>query len=133
MNNSEKLRAIIENCGSIGEKVLDQQAEGGQYRLELLKLLDLMRTITPDEIRAAGFPANIQNTLLMDRHLIDDTVTNEVDQLSLLSTAVTYVACNSEGRPGHSAAYMDRVTALRKVLEKEYNEEAIRFCGSDGC
>ena len=86
-----------------------------------------------DEIKAAAYPANIENTILMDQYLIEGTVTEEFDQLSLLSTLVTYVACNSEGRPGHSAAYMDRVTALRKVIEEVYGTEAMRFCGSDGC
>ena len=92
-----------------------------------------MKTITEDEIKAAGYPANIQNTLLMDRHLIQDTLTEEIDQLSLFSTVVTYISCNGEGRPGHSAVYMDKVTALRKSLEEVYDKEAIRFCGSDGC
>jgi hypothetical protein len=46
---------------------------------------------------------------------------------------VTHVACNSEGRTGHSAEYMDIVTALRKVIEGVYGTEAMRFCGSDGC
>ena len=69
----------------------------------------------------------------MDKFLVLDTVTEEFDQLSLLSTLATYVECNSEGRPGHSAAYMDRVTALRKVIEEVYGTEAMRFCGRDGC
>ena len=69
----------------------------------------------------------------MDRYLIDGTVTEEFDQLSLLSTLVTYVSCNGEGRPGHSAEYMNKVTALRKVIEEVYGTEAMRFCGSDGC
>jgi hypothetical protein len=92
-----------------------------------------MKTVTADEIRAAGYPANIQNTLLMDRHLIEDTVTEEIDQLSLLNTVVTYIECNTEGMPEHSAKYMDRVTDLRKILESVYEKEAMRFCGSDGC
>ena len=133
MTNTERLRQIIEDCGRIGEDVLDRKAEGEQYRQELLQLLDIMKTVSQDEIQTAGYPANIQNTLLMDRYLIDGTVTEEYDQLSLLSTVVTYVACNSAGRPGHSAAYMDKVTALRKVIEEAYGKEAMRFCGSDGC
>ena len=133
MTNTERLRQIIEDCGRIGEDVLDRKAEGEQYRQELLQLLDIMKTVSPDEIQTAGYPANIQNTLLMDRYLIDGTVTEEYDQLSLLSTVVTYAACNSAGRPGHSAAYMDKVTALRKVIEEAYGKEAMRFCGSDGC
>ena len=133
MTNTEKLKTTIADCSAAGDRVLNKEADGGQYRQELLHLLEIMKTITADEIRAAGYPENIQNTLLMDRHLIDDTVTEEIDQLSLLSTVVTYISCNSEGRPGHSAAYMDRVTALRKALEEVYDKEAIRFCGSDGC
>ena len=133
MTNTEKLKNCIERCGSIGDKVQRHEAGGEQYRRELLQLLEIMKVITPDEIKAAGYPANIESTLLMDQYLIDGTVEEEFDQLSLLSTLVTYIACNSEGRPGHSAAYMDRVTALRKVIEGVYGTEAMRFCGRDGC
>ena len=107
--------------------------EGEQYKTDLLHLLEIMKTVTEDEIRAAGYPLNIQNTLLMDRHLIKDTVTEEIDQLSLLNTVVTYIECNAEGMPEHSVKYMDRVTDLRKILESVYEKEAMRFCGSDGC
>ena len=133
MNNTGKLKNCIESCGNIGDDVLKHKAGGEQYRQELLQLLEIMKTITTDEIKAAGYPANIESTLLMDQYLIDGTVAEEFDQLSLLSTLVTYIACNSEGRPGHNAAYMDRVTALRKVIEEVYGTEAIRFCGRDGC
>lgn len=133
MNNIDKLKESIEKCGMIGADVLEKKADGEQYRQELLQLLEIMKTITRDEIKAAGYPANIESTLLMDQYLIDGTVTEEFDQLSLLSTVVTYAACNKDGRPGHSAAYMDRVTALRKVIEEVYGTEAMRFCGSDGC
>ena len=133
MNNTDKLKESIENCGRIGADILEQKADGEQYRQGLLQLLEVMKTITRDEIKAVGYPTNIESTLLMDQYLIDETVTEEFDQLSLLSTVVTYAACNKDGRPGHSAAYMDRVTALRKVIEEVYGTEAMRFCGSDGC
>ena len=133
MSNVEKLRSSLELCGSIGEKVLAGEADGEQYRRGLLQLLEVIKAITRDEIKAAGYPANIENTLLMDQYLIAGTVEEEFDQLSLLSTLATYISCNSEGRPGHSASYMDRVTALRKVIEEVYGTEAMRFCGRDGC
>ena len=133
MNNTKRIKSHIESCGITGAKVLQHETEGEQYKTELLQLLDLMKTVTADEIRAAGYPANIQNTLLTDRHLIEDTVTEEIDQLSLLNTVVTYIECNTEGMPEHSAKYMDRVTDLRKILESVYEKEAMRFCGSDGC
>ena len=133
MNNSERIKSHIESCGITGVKVMHHEAEGEQYKTELLQLLDLMKTVTADEIRAAGYPLNIQNTLLMDRHLIEDTVTEEIDQLSLLNTVVTYIKCNAEGMPEHSSRYMDRVTDLRKIVESVYEKEAMRFCGSDGC
>ena len=136
MNENSKtdaLKSCVENCGITGAKVLNGETGGERYRQELLLLLEVMRTITRDEIKAAGYPSNIENTILMDQYLIDGTVTEEFDQLSLLSTLATYVECNSEGHPGHSAKYMDRVTALRKVIEDVYGTEAIRFCGSDGC
>ena len=133
MNKSEILKEKIEICGMSGVKALEQGADGEQYRADLLEVLAAMKTVTADEIRAIGYPANIQNTLLMDRQLINDTVTEEIDQLSLLNTVVTYIECNAEGMPEHSRKYMDRVTDLRKILESVYDAEAMRFCGSDGC
>ena len=133
MTDAQILKGIIADCGIVGSKVLSHDAKGEQYKDALLRLLDIMKRITPDDIKAAGYPANIESTMLMDWYLIDGTVTEEFDQLSLLSTLVTYVSCNSEGRPGHSAEYMDKVTALRKVIEEVYGTEAMRFCGSDGC
>ena len=133
MNNSNNLKRAIEICGLTGVKALKQEVDGDQYRSDLLKVLEAMKAVTADEIRAIGYPVNIQNTLLMDRQLIDDTLTEEIDQLSLLNTVVTYIECNAEGMPEHSAKYMDRVTDLRKVLEQVYDKEAMRFCGSDGC
>jgi hypothetical protein len=133
MTDAQKLKEIIEYCGIVGSKVLSHETKGEQYKNTLLQLLDIMKCISPEDIKAARYPANIESTMLMDRYLIDGTVTEEFDQLSLLSTLVTYVSCNSEGRPGHSAEYMNKVTALRKVIEEVYGTEAMRFCGSDGC
>ena len=133
MSRTKKLKSCIESCGRLGDKVLMHESDGEQYRQELLQLLEIMKDITSDEIKAAGYPMNIESTLLMDQYLIEGTVAEEFDQLSLLSTLVTYIACNSEGRPSHSAVYMDRVTALRKVIEEVYGTEAMRFCGRDGC
>ncbi len=128
-----KLKDVIKKCGLTGVKVLDHEVDAGQYRDELLEVLALIRSATEEDIKAIGYPANIQNTLLMDRHLVEDTVTEEIDQLSLLNTVVTYIECNAEGMPEHSKVYMDRVTDLRKALEGVYETEAIRFCGTDGC
>lgn len=133
MNNTERFKEALELCGSTGAGVLNGEAEKAEYTDALLALLDILMKINDDEIKAAGYPSNIEGTIRMDKFLIDRDVTNEFDRLSLLSTLSTYVECNSEGRPGHNAEYMDRVTALRKVIEEVYGEEAMRFCGRDGC
>ena len=133
MADAQKLKENVIYCGGIGSKVLNHEAAGEQYKDALLRLLDIMKSISADDIKAAGYPANIESTMLMDRYLIDGTVTEEFDQLSLLSTLVTYVSCNGEGCPGHSTEYMNKVTELRKVIEDVYGTEAMRFCGSDGC
>jgi hypothetical protein len=133
MGNTEKLKETLERCGAVGSKVLEGEGQGAEYTEALLCLLDILKDIDDDEIKTAGYPANIEGTIRMDKRLIGTDVTNEFDQLSLLSTLATYVECNSEGRPGHNAEYMDRVTALRKVIEEVYGEEAMRFCGIDGC
>ena len=133
MSETEKLKAAIEKCGATGVMVLNYETGAEQYRDDLLKVLAVVKAASEEDIKAAGYPANIQNTLLMDRHLIGDTVTEEIDQLSLLNTVVTYIECNAEGMPEHSKVYMDRVTDLRKSLEGVYDTEAIRFCGTDGC
>ena len=133
MNNSAGLTTAIEKCGQIGKEVLSGNAACDQYVKELAKLIGILKNTSEEDIAATGFPANIESTVRMDRYLINDTVTEEPDQLSLLSTLVTYVACCGEGMSEHSREYMDRVTALRKEIEKFYETEAIRFCGSDGC
>lgn len=133
MSETEKLKAAIEKCGATGVRALNHETEAEQYRDDLLEVLAAIKAASEEDIKATGYPANIQNTLLMDRHLIEDTVTEEIDQLSLLNTVVTYIECNAEGMPEHSKVYMDRVTDLRKALEGVYDTEAIRFCGTDGC
>lgn len=133
MSNTEILMTTIEKCGQIGATVLNGDAACDQYVNELRKLIGILKNASDDDITATGYPANIKNTVRMDRYLINDTVTEEPDQLSLLSTLVTYVACYREGMPEHSREYMDRVTALRKEIEQFYEIEAMRFCGSDGC
>ena len=132
-NIANQIRDIIEICGRIGTEVLSGDADEETYISSLIELLDILKSATADELKAIGYPQNIESTLLMDQYLIGGTLSEEFDQLSLLSTLVTYVACNSEGSLGHSKAYMDRVTALRKIIENQYGAEAIRFCGSDGC
>ena len=129
----KELKEAIKKAGMTGVSVLNSEADAAQYRDDLLKVLDAIKLASESDIKAAGYPANIQNTLLMDRHLIEDSVTKEVDQLSLLNTVVTYIECHTEGMPEHSKVYMDRVTDLRKALEGVYDSEAIRFCGTDGC
>ncbi len=133
MNNTERFRETLERCGSTGAGVLSGEADKAEYTDALLVLLEILMDMDDDEIKAAGFPSNIEGTIRMDKFLIEKDVTNEFDRLSLLSTLSTYVECNSKGRPGHNAEYMDRVTALRKVIEEVYGEEAMRFCGRDGC
>jgi hypothetical protein len=130
---NDRLREVIQRAGLTGVSVLNDEADAGKYRDDLLKVFDAIKSASESDIKAAGYPANIQNTLLMDRHLITDTVTEEIDQLSLLNTVVTYIECKAEGMPEHSKVYMDRVTDLRKALEGVYDTEAIRFCGTDGC
>ena len=133
MNNTERFKEALERCGSTGAGVLNGEADRKEYTDALLDLLEILMAMNDDDIKAAGYPSNIEGTVRMDKFLIEGDVTNEFDRLSLLSTLSTYVECNSEGRPGHNAEYMDRVTALRKVIEEVYGEEAMRFCGRDGC
>ena len=130
---SDRLKEVIQKAGMTGVRVLNKETDAGQYRDDLLKVLEAMKSASESDIKVASYPANIQNTLLMDRHLITDTIAEEIDQLSLLNTVVTYIECNAEGMPEHSKVYMDRVTDLRKALESVYDTEAIRFCGTDGC
>ena len=69
MTDIQKLKEIIGRCGIAGSKVLSHEAEGEQYKDSLLQLLDIMKRITPEDIKAAGYPANIESTMLMDRYL----------------------------------------------------------------
>ena len=64
MTDIQKLKEIIGRCGIAGSKVLSHEAEGEQYKDSLLQLLDIMKRITPEDIKAAGYPANIESTML---------------------------------------------------------------------
>ena len=72
----------------------------------------------------------VKNSLGADKSLIRKSFPKEADQISLISTLVTYEACRREGMPAHSRIYMDRVTALRHHIDHYYGERSQQFCGS---
>ena len=88
----------------------------------LEKLDDAAKLVTP--------MLEEKNSLGADKSLIKKSFPKEADQVSLISTLVTYEACRREGMPDHSRIYMDRVTALRHHIDHYYGERSQQFCGS---
>ena len=130
---TKELKRVLESAGEMGIKVLDKRVEGSSYVEALLLVLSVMKSVTPEEIKACGYPSNIESTIMMDRYLLDGTITEEHDCLSLLSTLVTYIEAFREGLPEHSKLYMDRVTDLRHVIDEVYGTKAMPFCGTGDC
>lgn len=127
------LKNALECAGKTGIKVLNGEADGKEYVDSLLLALSAIKTATLGDIDACGYPDNIENTIRMDKYLIDGTLESEQDCLSLLSTLATYIEAYNEGLPEHSKTYMDRVTDLRHVIDDVYGAKAMPFCGTGEC
>ena len=98
----------------------------------LEKLDDAAKLVAPmlEEIEKLEIDFAVKNSLGADKSLIQKSFPKEADQVSLISTLVTYEACRREGMPDHSRIYMDRVTALRHHIDHYYGERSQQFCGS---
>lgn len=99
-------------CVDLVQSALDGSRET-EYIESLKQLIPLVRVASDEVIDSLPFAVNIRSSFRTDQKLMKSAVTEEKDQVSMLSTLVTYIECNQEGMPEHSREYMDRVTKLR--------------------
>lgn len=118
-----------EKCVGLVVTALDGE-NADDYIESLKKLIPLVKLASDEEIDILPYPENVKTSFRSDKVLFGSAVTEEKDQVSLLSTLVTYIECQQEGMPQHSREYMDRVTALRHKIDDYYGEKSQQFCGS---
>lgn len=124
------LQEKFEACVALVMPTLQEACSPEKYAVALETLgADLLQAERGD-LDALDVTTNTRGSLWGDRRLMETVILNRPDQASLLSTLVIYEACAREGMRDHSRVYMDRVSALRKLLDIYYGETTRQFCGS---
>lgn len=124
------LQEKLEACVALVMPTLQEACSPEEYAAALEALgADLLQA-EREAFDALDVTANTRGSLWGDRRLMETVILNRPDRASLLSTMVVYEACAREGMRDHSRVYMDRVTALRKLLDAYYGETTQQFCGS---
>ncbi|MBQ7371246.1 MAG: hypothetical protein IJW67_05105 [Blautia sp.] len=126
----KNLKIILENCADLVLPTLQKEVSGDIYVKKIHELMESLEHMSEEEIKAFGFSKNVESSLLSDKSFLNSDFLKEADRVSLLSTLVTYAACQKEGFPEHSKVYMERVTELRHVIDAVYGESSRQFCGS---
>ena len=126
----EKLLEKLDDAAKLVAPVLEEKISEEIYINALRELILALNETTAEEVEKLEIDFAVKNSLGADRSLIKKSFPKEADQVSLISTLVTYEACRREGMPDHSRIYMDRVTALRHHIDHYYGERSQQFCGS---
>lgn len=126
----EKLLEKLDDTAKLVAPMLEEKISEEIYINALRELILALNETTAEEIEKLEINFAVKNSLGADRSLIKKSFPKEADQVSLISTLVTYEACRREGMPDHSRIYMDRVTALRHHIDHYYGERSQQFCGS---
>ena len=126
----EKLLEKLDDAAKLVTPMLEEKISEEIYINALRELILALNETTAEEIEKLEIDFAVKNSLGADKSLIKKSFPNEADQVSLISTLVTYEACRREGMPDHSRIYMDRVTALRHHIDHYYGERSQQFCGS---
>lgn len=126
----EKLLEKLDDAAKLVTPMLEEKISEEIYINALRELILALNETTAEEIEKLEIDFAVKNSLGADKSLIKKSFPKEADQVSLISTLVTYEACRREGMPDHSRIYMDRVTALRHHIDHYYGERSQRFCGS---
>ena len=126
----EKLLEKLDDAAKLVAPMLEEKISEEIYINELRELILALNETTAEEIEKLEIDFAVKNSLGADKSLIKKSFPKEADQVSLISTLVTYEACRREGMPDHSRIYMDRVTALRHHIDHYYGERSQQFCGS---
>ena len=126
----EKLLEKLDDAAKLVAPMLEEKISEEIYINALRELILALNETTAEEIEKLEINFAVKNSLGADKSLIKKSFPKEPDQVSLISTLVTYEACRREGMPDHSRIYMDRVTALRHHIDQYYGERSQQFCGS---
>lgn len=126
----EKLLEKLDDAAKLVAQMLEEKISEEIYINALWELILALNETTAEEIEKLEIDFAVKNSLGADKSLIKKSFPKEADQVSLISTLVTYEACRREGMPDHSRIYMDRVTALRHHIDHYYGERSQQFCGS---
>lgn len=126
----EKLLEKLDDAAKLVAPMLEEKISEEIYINALRELILALNETTAEEIEKLEIDFAVKNSLGADKSLIKKSFPKEADQVSLISTLVTYEACRREGMPDHSRIYMDRVTALRHHIDYYYGERSQQFCGS---
>lgn len=126
----EKLLEKLDDAAKLVTPMLEEKISEEIYINALRELILTLNETTAEEIEKLEIDFAVKNSLGADKSLIKKSFPKEADQVSLISTLVTYEACRREGMPDHSRIYMDRVTALRHHIDHYYGERSQQFCGS---
>ena len=126
----EKLLEKLDDAAKLVAPMLEEKISEEIYINALRELILALNETTAEELEKLEIDFAVKNSLGADKSLIKKSFPKEADQVSLISTLVTYEACRREGMPDHSRIYMDRVTALRHHIDHYYGERSQQFCGS---
>lgn len=126
----EKLLEKLDDAAKLVAPMLEEKISEEIYINALRELILALNETTAEEVEKLEINFAVKNSLGADKSLIKKSFPKEADQVSLISTLVTYEACRREGMPDHSRIYMDRVTALRHHIDHYYGERSQQFCGS---
>ena len=126
----EKLLEKLDDAAKLVAPMLEEKISEEIYINALRELILALNETTAEEVEKLEINFAVKKSLGADRSLIKKSFPKEADQVSLISTLVTYEACRREGMPDHSRIYMDRVTALRHHIDHYYGERSQQFCGS---
>lgn len=126
----EKLLEKLDDAAKLVAPMLEEKISEEIYINALWELILALNETTAEEIEKIEIDFAVKNSLGADKSLVKKSFPKEADQVSLISTLVTYEACRREGMPDHSRIYMDRVTALRHHIDHYYGERLQQFCGS---
>lgn len=129
LDNNKQLYEQIEKCAGLSASVLNGD-DIQLYVAELLVLKNVLHETSEEIIKTLPYEQNLITTILGDKVMMRTAITKEADQISLLSTLVTYTQCKHEGMKEHSREYMDRVTKLRLKIDEYYGDRSQKFCGS---
>lgn len=128
-----ELEKLLDKGSELVMPTIEENSDISVYVDCIKEIIRAIGETSKEEIDGLDYVPEVIKTLRMDKSLLGTAITEEADQVSLISTLVCYIHSNRSGLPNHSMVYMDRITLLRGKIEAHYQTRAERFCGSDVC